>query len=92
MTTEEFDVKNNQICEVKLIFTSEREFCFRLELNAGPKLAMRKEAALNLRAQNTLEERFVWFLCRDLGLPAYFWASLTSNAHINTYLNYSATH
>lgn len=44
MTTEEFVVvKNNQICELNLVFTSEREFCFRHELNAGPKLAMRKK-------------------------------------------------
>lgn len=53
---------------------------------------MRKAAALNLRAQKHPGRKVCVVSLQGLRPTAYFWASLTSDAHVSTYLNPSATH
>lgn len=56
MTREEFEVNTNQVCELKLLFSSERAFCIRPGVCAEPKLGV--GGNIKFWAQNTQEKGF----------------------------------
>lgn len=70
MTREEFEVNSNQVCELKLLFSSERAFCPRPVVCAEPKLGV--GGNIKFWAQNTQEKGFC--VC-PIGLQ-WVWAYL----------------